>query len=310
VDGIDILFDLSGHTAFNRLPMFALKPAPVQVAWLGYLATTGLASMDYLIADPWTLPPSEDAYFTEKIWRLPETYICFTAPQVDVPVGELPARSSGHVTFGSFNNLNKLGDAALALWARVLASVPRSRLFLKAKQLGNDAVRQSILDRFAAHGIAPARLILEGFAPSRAEHLGAYQRVDVALDPFPYPGITTSVEGLWMGVPLLTMAGGRFVSRQGVGMLMNAGLPQWIAADEDDYAAKAVAHAADLENLAALRAGLREKVLGSPLFDASRFARHFEAALRAMGRVVQFIQTPVGRVHPAPGAGRITCPWS
>lgn len=281
-DGIDILFDLSGHTALNRLPMFALKPAPVQVAWLGYLATTGLAAMDYLIADPWTLPQSEEAHFTEKVWRLPETYICLTAPQVDVPVGELPARSSGHVTFGCFNNLNKLGDVALALWARVLASVPRSRLFLKTKQLGNDAVRQSILERFAARGIGPAQLILEGFSPSRAEHMGAYQRVDIAFDPFPYPGITTSVEGLWMGVPLLTMAGRRFVSRQGVGVLMNAGLPQWIAADQDDYATKAIAHAADLENLAALRAGLREKVLGSPLFDASRFARHFEAALRAM----------------------------
>ena len=281
-DGIDILFDLSGHTALNRLAMFALKPAPVQVAWLGYLATTGLAAMDYLIADPWTLPPSEDARFTERIWRLPETYLCFTAPEAGVPVGALPAASSGHVTFGSFNNLTKLTDATVSLWARVLAGVPGSRLFLKTRQLGNEAVRSGVRDRFAAHGVDPARLDLEGFAPGRTDHLRAYQRVDIALDPFPYPGITTSVEGLWMGIPLLTLAGGSFLSRQGVGLLMNAGLPQWIAADADDYVAKAVGHAADLENLAALRAGLREKVLGSPLFDAPRFAGHFEAALRAM----------------------------
>jgi predicted O-linked N-acetylglucosamine transferase (SPINDLY family) len=283
-DGIDILIDLSGHTALNRLPLFALKPAPVQVSWLGYLATTGLAAMDYVIADRWTLPPSEDACFTEKIWRLPETYLCFTAPEEDVGVGALPARANGHVTFGCFNNLNKLNDAVIALWARVLAGVPSSRLLLKTRQLGDAAVRQSICERFAACGIDPARLILEGFAPSRAGHLGAYQRVDIALDPFPYPGITTSVEGLWMGVPLLTMAGERFLSRQGVGLLMNAGLPQWIAADADDYAAKAVAHAADLESLSVLRASLRQKVLGSPLFDTPRFARQFEAALRGMWR--------------------------
>lgn len=281
-DGIDILFDLSGHTALNRLPMFALKPAPIQVTWLGYLATTGLAAMDYLIGDPWSLPQSEDAHFSEKVWRLPETYLCFTAPQVDVPVAELPARTSGHVTFGCFNNLNKLNEGVMALWARVLTGVPRSRLFLKTKQLGNDAVRQSVRERVAAHGIDPGRLILEGFAPGRAEHLSAYRRVDIALDPFPYPGITTSVEGLWMGVPLLTMAGERFLARQGVGLLMNAGLPQWIAADADDYAAKAIAHAADLDSLADLRANLRQSVLTSPLFDAARFARHFEDAVRAM----------------------------
>jgi len=281
-DGIDILVDLSGHTALNRLPMFALKPAPVQVAWLGYLGTTGLRAMDYLIADPWTLPPAEEAHFTERVWRLPDTYVCFSTPDVDVPVGALPARTSGHVTFGCFNNLKKLNDAVVALWARVLAGVPRSRLYLKTKQLKNAAVRQSIRERFAAHGIEPARLDLEGFAPSRAEHLSAYQRVDIALDPFPYPGITTSVEGLWMGVPLLTMEGGRFLSRQGVGLLTNAGLSQWIAADADDYVAKAVAHAADLDSLADLRASLRQNVLGSPLFDTPRFAREFEAALRAM----------------------------
>ena len=280
-DGIDILFDLSGHTAHNRLSMFAWKPAPVQVAWLGYFATTGVAAIDYLIADPWTLPASEEASFTEKIWRLPETRLCFTPPDVRVEVGPLPALAGSGPTFACFNTLSKMNDAVVALWARVLAAVPASRLFLMAKQLAETASRHRVVEQFAARGIDAGRLILEGAVP-RGQYLATYQRVDIALDPFPFTGGTTTVEALWMGVPVLTLAGKTFLARQGVGLLMNAGLPQWIAADADDYVAKAVAHAADLDRLAQLRSGLREKVLGSPLFDAPRFARHFEAALRAM----------------------------
>ena len=156
-----------------------------------------------------------------------------------------------------------------------------SRLFLKASQLKEASVRQSIIDRFAAHGIDAERLILEGLVP-RAEYLVPFQRVDIALDPFPYPGITTSVENLWMGIPVLTLAGESFLSRQGVGLLMNAGLPEWIATAPDDYVARAVSHAGDLDRLAELRSGLRQQVLASPIFDAQRFAGHFEAALRGM----------------------------
>jgi predicted O-linked N-acetylglucosamine transferase (SPINDLY family) len=280
-DGIDILIDLSGHTAHNRLPMFAWKPAPIQVSWLGYFATTGVTAIDYLIADPWTLPESEEANFTENIWRLPETRLCFTPPDVDMEITPLPALSNGHLTFACFNNLTKMNDTVVALWARILAAVPTSRLFLKSKQLREASVRQSVVDRFAAHGIDSERLILEGLSP-RAEYLATYQRVDIALDPFPYTGGTTSVEALWMGVPVLTLAGECFLSRQGVGLLMNAGLPEWIAADADDYVARAVSHASDLQRLAALRNGLRQQVLASPVFDAQRFAHHFETALRGM----------------------------
>jgi predicted O-linked N-acetylglucosamine transferase (SPINDLY family) len=281
-DDIDILIDLSGHTANNRLPMFAWKPAPVQASWLGYLGTTGVAAMDYLIADPRTLPETEEAHFTEKIWRLPETYLCFTPPEGDVQVSALPAIANGFITFGCFNNLTKINDAVVALWARVLASVPDSRLFLKAKQLRDASVLQNIVERFAMHGIDSRRLLLEGTVPQRSEHLMTFHRVDIALDPFPYPGITTSVESLWMGVPVLTLAGERFLSRQGVGLLMNAGLTEWIAADADDYVARAILHAGDMQRLAALRDGLRQRVLASPIFDAPRFARHFEIALRGM----------------------------
>ncbi len=282
-DGIDILIDLSGHTAYNRLPVFARKPAPVQATWLGYFATTGVTAIDYLIADPWTLAPDQEAHFSEKIWRLPETRLCFTPPASDVDVGPLPALANGYVTFGSFNNLSKMNDAVVALWSRVLHAVPGSRLFLKYQQFGEASVQQSTCERFAAYGVAPDRLMFEGYVP-RASYLSAYQRVDIALDPFPFPGGTTTVEGLWMGVPALTLAGERFLARQGVGLLMNAGLSEWVAADLQDYVARAVAHANDLQALAALRSGLRQQVLASAIFDASRFASHFETALRDMWR--------------------------
>ena len=160
-------------------------------------------------------------------------------------------------------------------------AVPTSRLFLKSPQLGNASERQSVVERFAVCGIEEDRLILEGVSP-RAEYLATYRRVDIALDPFPYTGGTTSVEALWMGVPVLTLEGKSFLSRQGVGLLMNAGLPDWIAVDADDYVARAVAHASDMQHLAALRQGLRQQVLASPIFDARRFAHHFEMALRGM----------------------------
>ncbi len=283
-DSIDILIDLSGHTAHNRLPLFAWKPAPVQVSWLGYFATTGVTAMDYLIADPWTLPETEEAYFIEKIWRLPETRLCFTPPGVNVDVAPLPALKRGYVTFGCFNNLAKMNDAVVVLWARVLKAVPGSRLLLKAKQLQVASVRQSVIERFSAQGVGADRLMMEG-SDAREKYLAAYHRVDIALDPFPYTGGTTSVEGLWMGVPVLTLAGKSFLSRQGVGLLMNSGLPEWIAADADDYVARAVSHASDLQRLAALRNGLRQQVTASPIFDAPRFARHLEDALRGMWRI-------------------------
>ena len=280
-DGIDILIDLSGHTAHNRLPLFAWKPAPVQLSWLGYFATTGVQAMDYLLADPWTLPASEEVNFTEKIWRLPETRLCFTPPPSNIAVSPLPALSNGHVTFGCFNNLTKMNSTVVALWAQILKAVPSSRLFLKARQLMQASARREAIDRFAAHGIEPGRLILEDYVP-RENYLAAYQKVDIGLDPFPFPGGTTTVEALWMGVPVLTLTGDRFLSRQGVGLLMNAGLPEWVAKDPSDYVARAVSHAGDLQALARLRAGLRQQVLASPIFDAPRFAGHFEAALRGM----------------------------
>ncbi|MBI5007566.1 MAG: tetratricopeptide repeat protein [Nitrosomonadales bacterium] len=283
-DGVHVLIDLSGHSRYNRLPVFAWKPAPVQVAWLGYFATTGVAAVDYLIADPVTLPESEERNFTEKIWRLPETRLCFTPPDVGVEVSPLPALANGHVTFACFNNLAKMNDDVVALWSRVLTAVPDSRLFLKSRQLGEDSVRLRTMDRFAVHGIPAERLILEG-AESRAKYFEAYHRVDIALDPFPYPGGTTTVESLWMGVPVLNLSGESFLFRQGAGFLSNAGLPEWVANSQEEYVAWAVSYAADRQGLATLRSGLRQRLERSPIMDGKRFANHFAAALTDMWRV-------------------------
>lgn len=277
-DGIHVLIDLSGHTLGNRLPVFSWKPAPVQVSWLGYFATTGVREIDYLLGDRHVSPADEENHFTEKIWQLPDSYLCFTEPDIDLDVAPLPALSTGSITFGCFNNLTKMNDAVVAVWASILAAVPESRLFLKTMLMKDSSTRKVTLERFSRHGIPAERLILESASP-RAELLAAYHRVDIALDPFPYPGGTTSVESLWMGVPVITKRGDRFLSHVGETIAHNAGLPDWVAVDDDDYIAKAVAHAADLNQLGTLRAGLRQQVLASPLLDAPRFARHFEEAI-------------------------------
>ena len=280
-DGIDILVDLAGHTANNRLPLFAWRPAPVQVSWLGYCASTGMAEIDHVLADPWIAPPGTEAQYVEHLWRLPDTFLCFTPPDLAIAVAPLPALAAGRITFGSFNNLSKLNAPVIALWSRVLAAVPDSRLFLKAPQLDAPANRFTITEQFRAHGIDAERLLLEGSTP-RAEYLAAYHRVDIALDPFPYPGGTTSVEGLWMGVPVLGLAGRRALSRQGASILHNLELQGWIADDADDFVTRAARYAADPAALALLRAGLRSRLENSPLCDAPRFAAQLMAALGAM----------------------------
>ena len=280
-DGIDILIDLSGHTAKHRLGVFARKPSPVQATWLGYFGTTGLSQVDYLVAGPWDVPAEEEAEFSERIWRLPETRLCFSRPEGQVAVAPLPAARIGHVTFGCFNNLRKLNDRVVALWSQLVSSVSGSLLFLKAQQLESAQVRAAVTERFRGAGLDPARLILEGRSPFH-EYLAAYGRVDIALDPFPYTGGTTSVQALWMGVPVLTLAGDRLLARQGESMLRALSMDDWVAASESDYIDKATQHAAGIERLGTLRAGLRGRLESSPLMDAPRFAGDLEVALRGM----------------------------
>jgi predicted O-linked N-acetylglucosamine transferase (SPINDLY family) len=282
-DAIDILVDLSGHTSGNRLPVFALKPAPVQVSYLGYFNTTGLQGMDYILGNRWLLPEAEEGLYSEKPWRLPDAHLCFTPPDLDIEPGPLPALQTGSVTFGCFNKIDKVNEEAVACWAWVLHAVPGSRLFLKTKALADTALAAHVLARFAAKGVGADRLILEGNSPYR-EYLESYRRVDIALDPFPYNGGTTSVEALWMGVPVLAMKGDRYVSHMGESILHSVAMAEWIAVDTDDYVAKAAAFAHDLPALAALRGGLRGRLLASPVCDAPRFARNLEDAFRGMWR--------------------------
>ena len=280
-DGVHVLLDLAGHTADNRLPLFAWRPAPVQATWLGYFATTGVEQMDYLLGDRFVAPLEEGEAFTEALWHMPDSYLCFSPPDFDLQVTSLPALENGFVTFACFNKLNKMNDGVVAVWARIMQAVPHSRLFLKTLQLSDAGVCSRTMARFASYGISADRLRLEGSAP-RAELLAAYQQADIVLDPFPYPGGTTSMEALWMGLPIVTRCGTSFLSHLGESVLHNAGLPDWIAADDDEYVAIAVQKAGDLAALAALRGRLREQVLASPLYDAPRFARHFEDAMWGM----------------------------
>jgi predicted O-linked N-acetylglucosamine transferase (SPINDLY family) len=278
-DRVDILFDLAGHTAHNRLLVFARKPAPIQITWIGYEGTTGLATMDYLLADRHVVPVGTEQYYREHVLRMPDGYLCYDPPAAAPPVGPLPALAKGYTTFGSFNNLAKITPEVVAVWAKILHRAPTARLVLKYRGLGDPTVKQRYLDLFAAHDVGPQRLELLPFG-SYAEYLATYHEVDVALDPFPFSGSATTCDALWMGVPVVTCPGETFASRHSLSHLSNVGLTETIAHDLDEYVELAVALAADLPRLSALRACLRQQMPASPLCDGKRFAAHLESILR------------------------------
>lgn len=277
-DGVHILVDLSGHTDYNRLPVFSCKPAPVQVSWLGYFATTGLAEMDYVLADPVGVPEEGRGEFIESVRYLPDTRLCFAAPQEQLTVSALPALRNGTVTLGSFQTLAKINEDVQRLWAAVLRGLPGARLRLQCSQLVDPAVRGRLLEQFRRLDIAPERIEMHGPMP-RADYLAAHAEVDFLLDTFPYPGGTTTCEALWMGVPTLTLAGDSMLSRQGASLMAAAGLPGWVAANREDYVARGVGFGRDLAALAALRRELRSRVATSALFDGSVFARNLGVVL-------------------------------
>jgi protein O-GlcNAc transferase len=283
-DEIDILVDLAGHTAGHRLLVFACKPAPVQVSYLGYPATTGLRTMDYRLTDSLADPPGmTETYFTEHLIRLPSTAWCYQAP-VDMPIiHALPAARNGYITFGSLNNFTKVNVVHANRWAQILHRVPDSRLLLKAVALNSQSARQRMVQMMSASGIAPDRLELRGSVPI-AEHLAFYNRIDIALDTYPYHGTTTTCEALWMGVPVVTLAGPSHVSRVGVSLLSAVGLSQLIAFDSEQYIQIAVELAGDRNRLFHLQDSLRSGLQQSPLMDVTTFARAVETAYRDMWR--------------------------
>ena len=282
-DNLDLLVDLAGHSAGHRLLVLARRPAPIQATWIGYPNTTGLDAVDYRITDLASDPLGEtETFHSEKLVRLPATFSCYR-PDDDAPaVNELPAAIPGAVTFGCFNQFAKVTPAVIALWARLLTELPAARLFLKSRGLGDPTLAARVRTLFAAVGVAPERLTLNGDELSVRDHLGLYRGVDIALDPFPYNGTTTTCEALWMGVPVVSLAGRTHVARVGVSLLTHTGLSDWIAATSDDYVRVAAAAAHDLPRLAALRRSLRERLRASPLCDAVTFTRGLEAAYAAM----------------------------
>ena len=281
--GVDILVDLAGHTAGNRMPLFSLRPAPVQVTYLGYPNTTGLAAMDYRISDAWADPPGQtDAWHTEKLIRLDHGFLCYSPPEAAPEVGPTPCIKSGTVTFGSFNNLAKFNAGVASLWADVLNAVPGSRLIMKFKTLSDPGVRQHVIDAFAANGISSDRVSLHGFLPSFADHFALYNRIDIGLDTFPYNGTTTTCEALWMGVPVVALAGRTHAARVGVSILTGLGLVDLVAQNREEYVRKAAALAGDLNRLETLRKGLRRHMQASTLMDGRGLARRLEHAYRDM----------------------------
>ena len=295
-DKIDILVDLAGHTGLNRMLTFARRPAPVQLTYLGYCCTTGLEAIDYRLTDWHSDPEGQEAFHAEALYRLDRNFLCYSAPDSAPEVGPLPSASgegsnkkstsgdTGAVTFGSFNTLAKATPDVVALWSKVLNAVPESRFFLKAKSLSDEATQKNYRALFESHGIAPERIEVSGRIKGKGDHLGAYGRVDIALDTFPYNGVTTSCEAMWMGVPVITLEGQSHAGRLCASILHALDLESLIATDEDAFVRAAKQLAEDRAGLAELRANLRLRMQASDLRDGPGLARAIEAAYRDMWR--------------------------
>ncbi|MEO5375317.1 MAG: tetratricopeptide repeat protein [Alphaproteobacteria bacterium] len=284
-DGVDILVDLSGHTAGHRLLVFARRPAPIQVSWIGYPPTTGLTAMDYRFTDAIADPPGETEHlYAETLVRLPGGFLCYRPPETAPEVAPPPMTGAGCVTFGSFNNLAKINPPVAEVWGEVLRRVPGSRLMLKSRVFNDAAVRADIEALFAAHGVPPERLLLLMHRNTPEDHLDLYRHVDIGLDPFPYNGTTTSCEALWMGVPVITLTGASHVSRVGTSLLTRLGLGALIARTPSEYVSIAEMLAGDLELLSSLRGGLRSLFATSGMIDAGRFTTGVEAAYAEIWR--------------------------
>jgi protein O-GlcNAc transferase len=281
--GIDVLVDLNAYSAPKWLRLFLRRPAPVQLAWFNSFATSGLDCFDGIIGDGTVIPPAEESFYTERVLRVPGTYLAFevfhAAPDVTPPPCTI---GQGQLTFGSLASAHKLNDLTLDLWARILRSAPTSRLLIRASTLAEPSNRDHLAARLADRGVASERVDLEGGA-AHVDFLRSYDRIDIALDTFPYNGGTTTTEALWQGVPVLTYAGDRWVARTSASLLRAAGLDDWVVRDEDDLLAKASALARDAATparLAALRAGMRPRLAASAACDTAGLCRALERIYR------------------------------
>jgi protein O-GlcNAc transferase len=282
---IDILVDLAGHTSDNLLPVFQRKPSPIQVSWLGFPSSTGLSAIDYRISDCLLTPEDTPEYYAEKVWNLDCPSHCYQAHSRAPAIGPLPAERQGYITFASFNNLAKVNVETVALWAKVLHTVHDSRLLIKNRQLDEPGIYRQYIEAFKAQGIAEERIELLGSIPDIEAHLNYYNRVDICLDTFPYNGATTTLEALWMGVPVVTHFGWRTASRYGLSFLDALGLRELATDDPVQFAQIAADLTSNLPKLAQLRSELRTRMQHSPLCDEVNFARTLEAAYRKMWKL-------------------------
>ncbi|KAG5126377.1 hypothetical protein JHK82_027212 [Glycine max] len=309
-DQVDILIELTGHTANNKLGMLACRPAPVQVTWIGYPNTTGLPTIDYRITDSRADPPETKQKHVEELVRLPDSFLCYTPSPEAGPVCPTPALSNGFVTFGSFNNLAKITPKVLQVWAKILCAIPNSRLVVKCKPFCCDSVRQRFLSTLEKLGLEPLRVDLLPLILLNHDHMQAYSLMDISLDTFPYAGTTTTCESLYMGVPCVTMAGSVHAHNVGVSLLSKVGLGNLIAKNEDEYVKLALKLASDISALQNLRMSLRELMSKSPLCDGAKFIRGLESTYRQMWRryckgdvpalkCMELLQQPVSSNNPS-----------
>jgi protein O-GlcNAc transferase len=283
-DAIDILIDVAGHFGGNRLPVFALRPAPIQVTWFGWPGTTGLSTIDYRLTDALADPEGAERFHVETLIRLPQGYFCWRPPADAPGVSEAPCLRKGYIAFGAFHQLVKLTPRILAAWGTIFRALPEACLVVKAPGLADGVLRPRFLEQLAAVGIATHRVVIKPWLNDPAKHLADYDDVDIALDAFPYHGHTTSCEALWMGVPVVTMLGDRTNARVGYDILARIGLAELVARDVDGYVEAAVALARDPAALDRLRQSIRGRVEASVLRDEGGFARQFQVALREVWR--------------------------
>jgi len=281
-DKIDILIDMNGITSGNKLTIFVNKPAPIQVTWAGFLHSTGLKEIDYIIGDPYVTPLENKDHFVEKIWQLPKIWCHLSSSDIkNINTEPTPALKNNYITFGSFNNLHKMNELVIGTWSKILNSVPNSVLFLKTGQLESYLFKNKIIKQFLKNGVFQNRLILEE-SSKREELLSSYNKVDIALDSFPYNGGTTSFETAWMCVPLLTIEGEKFISRCGLSINKNLGLEDWIAKNPEDYINKAVMFSKDFSKLDLIRSQLRNNSRKSILFNSEEFSNNLSDAFKSM----------------------------
>jgi len=272
---INVLIDLVGYFVRNRFKILKYKPAPVQISWMGYVNTTGIKEIDYLIADDNLIKKNEEHLYTEKVLRMPKIWNCHSGFSEDLKTSEAPLIKNNFITFGCFNNSIKISENCISAWSTILLKNKNSKIMIKASSKDSEIAQKKIIEKFEKHNVDKKRIIFKEFQINRIDHLKMYNNVDICLDTFPYPGVTTSFESVWMGVPVLAMKGFNFVSRCGESININLDMKDWIAENEEDYILKAIQYSKNTQNLLDIRKSLRKRALTSPLFDQKTFGKDF-----------------------------------